>query len=365
MQRKSSRLFNPRPHRPPLKRIRGRGGEWGEEGREESHSHHRLRHYGKKITFWFFFVLIGVISVLALGIASAAFHKSRSIVSPIKIVPISYDDNTTAVVIPSYATKIRRDVYHLGTVIFEGKELNGYAFLHYNDEPSKVQRASENCFILNAEGAKWKTPEPYGISTTNSQGLTDSFILTTFNNAIEKWDSEVTSNIFGSYSAAIIADGADFSSPDGKNEMQFGNIAESGVIAVTVTWGVFSGPINDREIVEWDQVYDQIDFTWGDSTETGGVMDFDNIATHELGHSCGLGDLYSSSCSDETMYGFSSVGETKKRTLEIGDTTGLCVLYGECAAPPGMPSPASAAISSSSSSNWLIVGMITFMYYWV
>jgi hypothetical protein len=56
-------------------------------------------------------------------------------------------------------------------------------------------------------------------------------------------------------------------------------------------------------------------------------MDFDNIATHELGHSCGLGDLYTSDCSQQTMYGYASNGETNKRTLECGDIAGISELY--------------------------------------
>ena len=55
-------------------------------------------------------------------------------------------------------------------------------------------------------------------------------------------------------------------------------------------------------------------------------MDFENIATHELGHAVGLGDLYND-CTEETMYGYASYGETKKRTLEAGDITGIKKLY--------------------------------------
>ncbi len=56
-------------------------------------------------------------------------------------------------------------------------------------------------------------------------------------------------------------------------------------------------------------------------------MDFDNIATHELGHSFGLDDLYEDTCFEETMYGYASTGETNKRTLENGDITGIYTLY--------------------------------------
>ncbi|EKD22946.1 MAG: matrilysin (Metalloproteinase), partial [uncultured bacterium] len=81
-----------------------------------------------------------------------------------------------------------------------------------------------------------------------------------------------------------------------------------------------------REIVEWDLVFDQVDFDWsatGESTK----MDFENIATHELGHSTGMNDLYNSSCNLETMFGYASDGETIKRDLHTGDINGINLLY--------------------------------------
>lgn len=63
--------------------------------------------------------------------------------------------------------------------------------------------------------------------------------------------------------------------------------------------------------------------------------DVQNIATHELGHALGgLADLYGTADSEKTMYGFSSNGETKKRTLEPDDIEGINYLYG-LAAPAG------------------------------
>jgi len=110
---------------------------------------------------------------------------------------------------------------------------------------------------------------------------------------------------------------------------------ESGVIAVCIVWGYFTGPPSTRRIVEFDIMFDT-DFNWGcagDTNETGlgdtSFMDLQNIATHELGHGVGLGDLYITEASDETMYGYSTEGETKKRTLYIGDIAGIQELYGE------------------------------------
>lgn len=56
-------------------------------------------------------------------------------------------------------------------------------------------------------------------------------------------------------------------------------------------------------------------------------MDVENIVTHEMGHSFGMGDLYTTACAQETMYGYASEGQTNARTLEAGDIAGISKLY--------------------------------------
>ena len=113
---------------------------------------------------------------------------------------------------------------------------------------------------------------------------------------------------------------------DGKNEVYFGSISEPGAIAITIVWGYFRGPPGARELVEWDMVFDQQDFSWSSNGDAN-RMDFENIATHELGHAAGLDDLYTGECAEQTMYGYAAEGETKKRTLEAGDIAGISELY--------------------------------------
>ena len=57
-------------------------------------------------------------------------------------------------------------------------------------------------------------------------------------------------------------------------------------------------------------------------------MDLENIATHELGHTLGLGDIYTDACQVVTMYGYSGTGDIEKRSLEQPDINGLQTLYG-------------------------------------
>jgi hypothetical protein len=58
-----------------------------------------------------------------------------------------------------------------------------------------------------------------------------------------------------------------------------------------------------------------------------GVVDIQNVVTHEAGHFFGLGH---SNVRDATMYSQASVGETAKRKLKEDDINGICAIY-----PPG------------------------------
>ena len=109
--------------------------------------------------------------------------------------------------------------------------------------------------------------------------------------------------------------------------MLFEDYSNDNVIAVTVTWGYFNGPPWSRRIIEFDILFNTY-FAWGDADDDNSLMDLQNIATHEIGHGLGLADLYELNCAEETMYGYSTEGETKKRDLEAGDIAGLHILYG-------------------------------------
>ncbi|AFS80308.1 peptidase M10A and M12B matrixin and adamalysin [Candidatus Nitrosopumilus koreensis AR1] len=192
------------------------------------------------------------------------------------------------------------------------------------------------CYSEISKGAKWKSSigESYIIDDSNS-GLASGVALAGIESSISSWESEITSgtSVFGSGSEGILDPVAiaNAQTPSGTNEIVFAPLSSSGTIAVTITWGYFSGPPGAREIVEWDQIYNTY-WNWGNAGPTNenelgdtNVMDFENIAVHEVGHATGLD--HSGDCVEETMYAYAQNGETKKRTLNTGDIAGINSLY--------------------------------------
>ncbi|MGA1840132.1 MAG: matrixin family metalloprotease [bacterium] len=184
------------------------------------------------------------------------------------------------------------------------------------------------CYEALGRSVKWKNPPvKYFINPTNLDGLSTEFITDAITSGTGEWNLHAKDTLFGDYSIDLNAT-LDIDIPDGKNEIVFGYYPEENTIAITQVWGYFSGPPSTRRIIEFDILFNII-YIWGDATKDSTRMDLQDIATHELGHAVGLADLYEMSCSEETMYGYSVEGETKKRDLNDGDITGLQKLYGK------------------------------------
>ncbi len=210
-----------------------------------------------------------------------------------------------------------------------GKMVEGYAIVHYKNPNARGGHGgggggtTASCYGFLSRGAKWKTLEPWVLNPNNPDGLSPDFLLSNVAGDIAKWESAANANILGDGSLTGVV--VDTSTVDGVNGVMFAPLSEANAIAVTYVWGIFSGPPGGRELVEWDQIYNT-NYAWSASGEAS-KMDFENIATHELGHSLGLADLYTSGCADQTMYGYAGYGETNKRTLEAGDIAGINALY--------------------------------------
>ncbi len=234
----------------------------------------------------------------------------------------------TELSLPARAVEVSPGVFSLGTAFDKGslKFVDGYAIVHKvgaaRSSQEKAAKAAR-CYAVMSAGTKWKTVETWEVFPSAS--LDSSFLLNTITQSIGTWETAANSNILGTgaLSTGIITDPYTL---DSKNQVSFGDL-ETGTIAVTVVWGRFSGPTFTRELTAWDQIYNT-DFIWTtDAAQEPTKMDFWNIATHELGHAMGLADIYNTSCSDVTMYGYGSQGETSKRDLAPDDITGINLLY--------------------------------------
>ncbi len=208
-------------------------------------------------------------------------------------------------------------------VIGDNWDLERVDFIHYAkpSNPGATRTETETCYKLL--GVKWSTlPVNYIINPTNS-GLSDEFVTGAISTSAETWDGVIYSELFdNAYSVDYTAK---YGVQNFQNAIAFGDYPDNNVIAVTSVWYIRVG----KKIVEFDQLYNTR-FAWGDATnpETSNVMDLQNIATHEFGHGVGLADIYSTTCSAVTMYGYSSNGNVEKRTLEQPDITGLQKMYG-------------------------------------
>ncbi len=193
-------------------------------------------------------------------------------------------------------------------------------FIHYIKpaNPGKPAK-TETCYKLM--GVKWTTLSvSYVINPNNPQGLDENFIISAISDSAQTWDGATTAELFNGYKKDL---DANYGIQDYKNAIVFDDYPQSNVIAVTSVWYTRLG----KMIVEFDMLFNTR-FSWGDAKKDPTKMDLQNIATHELGHAVGLNDVYSTACSDVTMYGYSTEGEISKRTLEQGDILGLQKIYG-------------------------------------
>ena len=243
--------------------------------------------------------------------------------------------------IPANAKEIGPGVFDIGYRVYDGKVVQGTLYVFTDQEFAKPDGKPGNgnnkdkgestgdetstCYSYITKGAKWRAEEPWTISPAGAPtGIDVEGILVS---AVNQWETANghANEIMGDFDSKLtVIPNSIGKTMDGANEVAFGEFTDDGVIAATWVWRTVSGPPSQRYIAEWDQVFDVVNFDWinGDPNS----MDFDNIATHEIGHAVGMGHP-DSTCTLETMYAYASNGETIKRDLYTGDKTGVNRLY--------------------------------------
>ncbi len=277
------------------------------------------------ISFAMLFAMVGVVLAMRPDMITATPLKSSAVIT-----------------VPEQAVVLAPGLISLGTALDPetGEKVEGYMIITRQDHAKKPTgtpgggtdtTAQSTCFGYMATGAKWKgATEPWVVDPANPAGISDVDILAILSGGIAKWEDAANGVVGDNKVVDVLGDGSygvgvkPAGELDGINSVVFGALSDSGTIAVTTVWGIFGGRPSSRQLVEWDQVYNT-NFQWG----LGGsdVMDFESIATHELGHSVGMADLYTSDCVEETMYGYGSEGDIHARDLHDGDIVGVDGLY--------------------------------------
>jgi len=171
--------------------------------------------------------------------------------------------------------------------------------------------------LYKYSGLHWASPPVNYVINAKVTGLTTNDVVDVMSSSFKTWDDESATEIFGSCSTGTVTAGAQ----DGVNGISFGPTGK-GIIALTTIW---YNPATG-EVSEVDTLF-STNYQWS-LTGDPRKMDLQNIATHEFGHWLVLDDLYNKPASTQTMYGYSTYGETIKSSLESGDIAGLEAIYG-------------------------------------
>jgi len=199
----------------------------------------------------------------------------------------------------------------------DSSNIEKVTFIHYAKPAAQARPVWDETatnFKLISGGVKWFSTISYEVNPAGS-GI-DATVVGTFQASSATWDAQTSAALFNAPTAIT----ATTIGRDNINRVVWGAL-NPGIIAVTYLWYNKA----TKQILEFDMVYNTY-YKWS-TTGAADAMDLQDIATHELGHN-GLGDLYSPKDQALTMYGYSSLGETQKRTLGTGDILGIQKLYG-------------------------------------
>ncbi len=200
--------------------------------------------------------------------------------------------------------------------------------------------STDQCNQFVYEGRHWETlPVEYWVNPSGdaSGPACESAIVA----SAQTWEDDPGSSFDLTYRGTTdIGNSSLRNRMDGVNVVTWDNLRRyPGAIAVTSYWYYTS----TGEVVETDMALNKA-LAWSASGAPN-AYDCQNIVTHEFGHFLVLGELYDGDAQELTMYGYGSLGETKKSTLGVGDQLGIAAIYPVGGGPPpsATPTPTSGA----------------------
>jgi len=198
---------------------------------------------------------------------------------------------------------------------------------------------SYSSFVLN--GRRWNQNNPqiqlYYNSAGQPSNLNKDSVKSSIAAAANTWDDAVAQNLFADTSL-VLDTAATSNSNDGNNVHLFGSLP-SGILGQTTT--KYGGPtVNGySSIYDSDVVYNK-GVSWTTDLQTAvnnnhaspRIFDLQTASLHELGHTIGMGDLYSIDSSGNVkttdLEQVMDAYDAPQRTLGNGDKAGAQVLYG-------------------------------------
>lgn len=192
---------------------------------------------------------------------------------------------------------------------------------------SPVTNAAE-CAPGYTVGVNLTLGKDFMIDTSSATTLDPSFAASAVENAVNTWNSFIGKSVFRNRLAWT----GTFSenNSNGRNEIVYGSISPTNILAVTIVYGYFSSyPLSQRKIVEFDVIFADASQTLGDATIDPTTHDYTRVAMHEFGHCTGLADVYLTGCDTWTiMYGSSPAGRVQPRApLSFSDGISIAGLY--------------------------------------
>jgi hypothetical protein len=156
-----------------------------------------------------------------------------------------------------------------------------------------------------------------------ADGITRPALLAAMNEW-SRWNANVVFRDTGASTAEFAADGKDGSCDDGTNLVTWRNFSPDVIGQAVICFDKTGRVIRDADLAlnatqHWERISGEPDSRHSHDLQT--------IFTHELGHWIGFEDIYSERASRQTMFGVTDYGETRKRTLALGDVSGLQTAY--------------------------------------